>query len=46
VDRRTTLLAIFENKALDFSKNRADGVRHLKQLPVPDEEWAYLELIS
>jgi type I restriction enzyme M protein len=25
VDRLTTLIAIFENKALDFSKNRADG---------------------
>src|SRR4051812_14773995 len=25
VDRLTSLIAIFENKALDFSKNRADG---------------------
>lgn len=25
VDRLTNLIAIFENKALDFSKNRADG---------------------
>jgi type I restriction enzyme M protein len=25
VDRLTTLIAIFENKALDFSKNRAEG---------------------
>src|SRR6202050_2296919 len=25
VDRLTNLVAIFENKALDFSKNRADG---------------------
>jgi type I restriction enzyme M protein len=25
VDRLTTLIGIFENKALDFSKNRADG---------------------
>jgi type I restriction enzyme M protein len=25
VDRLTTLITIFENKALDFSKNRADG---------------------
>jgi type I restriction enzyme M protein len=25
VDRLTGLIAIFENKALDFSKNRADG---------------------
>ncbi|MDT8441208.1 MAG: hypothetical protein RQ723_06075 [Desulfuromonadales bacterium] len=26
VDRLTNLIAIFENKALDFSKNRADGL--------------------
>jgi len=25
VDRLTNLIAIFENKALDFSKNRAEG---------------------
>src|SRR6186997_349327 len=25
VDRLTNLIAIFENRALDFSKNRADG---------------------
>jgi len=25
VDRLTTLIAIFENKALDFSRNRTDG---------------------
>jgi len=25
VERLTNLIAIFENKALDFSKNRADG---------------------
>jgi hypothetical protein len=25
VDRLTELIAIFENPALDFSKNRADG---------------------
>src|ERR1019366_1962970 len=25
VDRLTNLIAIFENKALDFSRNRADG---------------------
>jgi len=25
VERLTNLIAIFENKSLDFSKNRADG---------------------
>jgi type I restriction enzyme M protein len=37
VDRLTNLIAIFENKALDFSKNRADGDDILgRRLRIPD----------
>jgi len=44
VERLTNLIAIFENPALDFSKNRADGDDLLGRLRISyatfrDREW-------
>ena len=40
VERLTTLIAIFENPALDFSKNRADGDDRATPLPIPNSRTA------